>query len=353
MNKPVAVSILAASLLAGGADAANPGLLDLAMPDAKVLMGVQVRRILASPFGESLQAQLGAQAPEMAQLIAATGFDPFGDLEEILIASPGGNDAPSLLAVRGSFDPVVQSQRLRQSGRVLDVVDGIEVFTGLRSNKDGPPQGWAFLDATTVIAGDLARLRDAIRNRHVAAALDPEIRREIGALSARYDVWVVAETPSDALAGRLPSGDSPQAPQAMNLQSMRRFSGGLRFSPDMEIAAELLARSEKDAAELAGAMRILAGLFQAQQAKQGGRPGPNLLERLQISVDGGAVRLALTIPEAELREALERHAARAATAPARPSSPPKVAPGRNPNEIIIQSSPKDMGTVVIPVPNKP
>lgn len=351
--KPCIVAVLVAvSLLARGVSAADPGLLELAMPDAKVLMGIDVRHILASPVGEMVKAQLGSQTPDMAKLMEWGGFDPFRDLDEILIASPGGQkNRPALVAVRGSFNPVALTRQLKEAGTVLDVINGIEILAGPKPNRDTPVHGMAFLDASTVVAGDLASLRQAIHNRGAGVQINPEMRDEVEAISAQYELWLIAEAPSDALAGKLPSGDASQMPQLKSFQSIRRFSGGLRFSPDMEIAAEMLARSQKDAEELASAIRLLAGLFQANQAKEGSRAGPNLLDTLQITVEGSALRLSLTIPEAELREAFERQAAKAGTAPAqRPR--PKVAPGRNPNEIIIESSPKDMGTVVITVPNQ-
>src|ERR1041385_4058545 len=89
------------------AQAADPQLLNLVMPDAKVLAGVNVDQAKTSPFGQYLIGQMNAQQdPKLQELIAATGFDPTRDVHEILVASAGGpNQHTGLFVARGSFDP--------------------------------------------------------------------------------------------------------------------------------------------------------------------------------------------------------------------------------------------------------
>ena len=81
MNRHTIVPILTvlASATAGAAE--DLDLLDLIMPDAKVVFGVQVPQTLASPFGQyAITHLLGTEA--LTRFAATTGFDPQRDLQE-------------------------------------------------------------------------------------------------------------------------------------------------------------------------------------------------------------------------------------------------------------------------------
>ena len=87
--------------------AADPTLLNLVMPGARVFAGVNVERILASPIGKEIDSKIREAAPQFQEILNQTGFDPRRDLKEILIvATAQGQNGPSLLLVRGSFDAV-------------------------------------------------------------------------------------------------------------------------------------------------------------------------------------------------------------------------------------------------------
>src|SRR5690242_10879057 len=97
----LAVTLLSA--MAALASPADPQLLKLVMPDAKVVSGVDLDRIKAAPFGQFFLSQLPADAA-FEQFVAATGFDPRRDVHEVLMASPGDPQRKSgLLLVRGAF----------------------------------------------------------------------------------------------------------------------------------------------------------------------------------------------------------------------------------------------------------
>ena len=74
-----------ALILAGGVSsvwaAADPQLLGLLMPDAKILAGVQMGQAKASPFGQFVLSQAGPNA-QFDQLKAATGFARLGIAED-------------------------------------------------------------------------------------------------------------------------------------------------------------------------------------------------------------------------------------------------------------------------------
>jgi len=100
------VLVMAAAL----APAADQSLLNMVMPEAKVLVGVDVDHARDSVFGRFMLAQIGKEDASLAKMTEASGFDPKRDLHEILIASmddmvpntkmPGNG----LIMLRGNFD---------------------------------------------------------------------------------------------------------------------------------------------------------------------------------------------------------------------------------------------------------
>src|ERR1700679_3612654 len=95
-------------LLAAAASASaaiDPVLLNLVMPDAKVLSGIQVDQSVASPFGQYLLSQMQSSDAGFLQFVAATGFDPTHDLTQILAATgdTAANPNDVVLLGRGSF----------------------------------------------------------------------------------------------------------------------------------------------------------------------------------------------------------------------------------------------------------
>src|SRR5215831_10755875 len=89
----------------GVLSAADPQLLNLVMPDAKVLAGVNVEQAKGTQFGQYVLNQLQTTDADMQKLIAATGFDPRRDVREVLVASDGAPQSKKGLALaRGNFD---------------------------------------------------------------------------------------------------------------------------------------------------------------------------------------------------------------------------------------------------------
>src|SRR5664279_1243671 len=100
--------ILTATLLtafSGALSAADPQLLNLVMPDAKVLAGVNVEQAKGTQFGQFILNQMQTQDSQRQQLALLTGFDPRRDVRELLVASdgvPGGKTGLALAS--GTFD---------------------------------------------------------------------------------------------------------------------------------------------------------------------------------------------------------------------------------------------------------
>jgi hypothetical protein len=100
--------LLSATLLAGFSgvlSAADPQLLNLLMPDAKVIAGVNVEQAKGTQFGQYVLNQIQSQDAEMQKLITLTGFDPRRDVREVLVATDGtAQSKVGLGLARGTFD---------------------------------------------------------------------------------------------------------------------------------------------------------------------------------------------------------------------------------------------------------
>src|SRR5262245_34973109 len=94
-----------AGVLPAPAGAADPQLLSLVMPDAKILAGVNVEQARNSLFGQYVLSTIQPDNPELQALVNLTGFDPRRDVHELLVATnsgPGGKSGVAL--ARGTFD---------------------------------------------------------------------------------------------------------------------------------------------------------------------------------------------------------------------------------------------------------
>jgi hypothetical protein len=321
-------ALLALAPLASAADSA---LLDLIMPDAKVVFGANVSRIVASPLGKSFTAGKEAQVrAALAGITAATGFNPARDLEEVLVASTGGpKDAPTLVLLRGIFDTERVRAFAQNNGAQVSNYNGTEMFTGARNMGAEKVSGaFAVLDQSIAIGGPLEQVRAAIRRRHLGAKISPDLSRKIAALSENYDVWAVSLAPASGLASRL--GDSRAGATAEMLKAIEQFSGGVKFGDGFEFAAEILSHTQGDAERLGGGLQTFAAILQSD-------PRTKCPDCLKIRVEEATVHVSLIVPASVIQQSLQAR------------NKPRVEAPAN-TDIVIQSSPGDMGTVKLAQP---
>ena len=101
MNARLLTTATLVSVLTGvlPARAASPQLLNLVMPDAKVLAGVNVDSAKSSPFGQYVLSQMQLQDPHLQEITTLTGFDPTRDVHELLVAT---NSTPARASIPAS-----------------------------------------------------------------------------------------------------------------------------------------------------------------------------------------------------------------------------------------------------------
>ena len=347
---------LAAGLPILGA-AADPEMMNLVMPDASMVMGVNIARIMASPIGSAIaeamhqgiakqpKAELAKAKPELQEQIALlTNIDWSQDVRDILIAGGNGKSSPALMIVRSSLDPARIRALRAFTGDTVEY-EGVLI---LASSKPGNAV-IAFLDNGIVLIGQMSDVKSAIGRRSQHTALPAALAAQVAKYS-RYDIWSTATgTFTAPLQGR--AVENPAAEQVSQyLAKIAAFNGGLRLSPDFELSADIEASTEKAAAEMAEGLRWLTSTVKSQ-AKNAGKGGSGL-EGLKYELNGKRILLSLRVPEEQIRAGLQQmravqqgqtEAARQTTPLAAPASgtPPPPA-----GTIRVQSS---EGTVLIPV----
>jgi hypothetical protein len=309
-----------ALLLAAHGFAAESGLPDFLPPGTKVMFGVQVQRILNSSLAQGVTpgaaagalpgalpggASLGA---DWQKIVALTGFDPFKDIDEVLIASAAEGQSPPMLVIAlGKFN-------LERFSANASPYHSVPVLTTAKSSTGTV----ALLDASTAILGDLAEVHAAIDRRGPRGQLGPALAARVNDLRARYDIWGFGNGIANLM---------PPSPQPSGMDSIDRFQFGISITHGLELAGEVHARSLKDAQQLKQAAQFLELMMKSQ-------PGGDSA-KLDIHEDHGTLKLALTISEEELKKAVEaqRAALAARKAPGGgvkiTTSTPQAKPGYN------------------------
>jgi hypothetical protein len=300
--------LVAASLAACAAD---QDLVNLMMPDANVVSGIQVQRSLASPFGQYVLGQMQKNDQGLQSFISQTGFDPRRDLTEIVAASGGTPQASTaLVAARGTFDQSKISASLGKMNPGTTQYKGVTVYT---HQDPKSTKGIAFLGDTIAVMGDLSAVEGAIDRSGGCSSASPclgaGMQSQISSLSTAEDAWFLT---TSALGSMLASKIPPNAnlPNGINgnlVQSIQQASGGIKFGDMVALTIQAVARSPQDATSLADVVRFLMGMVQMNQnAKNPALTA--LVNSLQLSTTGNTMTVSLSLPETQIEQAFVEHA---------------------------------------------
>ena len=262
MSRHAIVPGLALLMAATASAAVDPALLNLMMPDAKVLFGVRVPQTLGSPFGQyALNHLLGAQA--LTRFSAATGLDPQRDLQEVLVASatPGipGDGSDALILVRGNVC-TREIRRGRDPNR----------RSRLRLSRCAGDQA-ATTGSTSVRVSRLFHFGNCRRTyieRCYRPACEPEqlcgASRAKSAGCERDRRCLVRH--GNAFGGPDPATSAAGFDPAALLRSVIETRAGLHFdSNGVTVVAEALTHSDAEAQGLAGILKLAAGMVRERQ----------------------------------------------------------------------------------------
>ncbi len=271
-------AILAGLFLWGvAAFAADPALLNLVMPNAKVLAGINVTNAIASPFGKFIRGRIAANRRPSPGF-----FDPLSDATEYLLAINADPSSPELLVLAsGTFSPAqIAATAANRADLEVQTYDGDTLIVNTNPQAKGV-RAVAFIGVSIALTGDVTDVKAALDRSTTVNSIDPALAAQVNALSANNDVWVAS---SVGLPGR----------KMQALQAIQSFNGGLKFGANVTGNLQAVANSPQNAAALVSVIQLMA-----TAAKN------PVLQNIQVSAADSAVTLSLTLPETEAEAQVE------------------------------------------------
>jgi hypothetical protein len=306
LSRFACLALLASS---GAFAAVDPALMNLVMPDAKVLTGIQVDQSQASPFGRYVLSQMQFNDEGFQRFMNATGFDPRRDLREVLAAGTGQPDEHSGVVLgRGVFQPVRISAAAVAAGGTVTPYRGIDILSGRDAHG-----AVAFLDASIAVMGPPAMVREAIDRRLSGATFSGPLAQKANAASTTNHAWFVTVTPlSEFLHGRLANNPNLSGvSDSALLQNVLETSGGVNFGAGgVTISADAVTSSNQNAQALVDVMKFLVSLI--HNNPQAG----TLANAVTFSTSGPVMHMSLSLPEDQVEQLFMPRAARAKKAAA-------------------------------------
>jgi hypothetical protein len=301
MNARILTTATLTTLFAGllPATAADPQLLNLVMPDAKVLAGVNVDQAKASPFGQYVLSQMQLHDTHLAELTTATGFDPTRDVHELLVASSssGAGQHTGLVLARGNFDPARINALAISKGAASEAYNGVTILEDPKQQS-----GLAFLNATMVAAGDLANLKAAIDRQTVSSSsLPAPVIVQVNQWSSTQDAWAVITVPPTSLhpaAGMPPIPGLGTSNQNNAFQGIQQAAGGVKFGTNVVVTGQAQAATAQDATQIGDTFKLLASLAQLQSNSD---PRVTALaQSLTVNTNGTVLNVSVSLPQDQL-----------------------------------------------------
>ena len=290
--------------------AIDPGLLNLVMPDAKILTGLNVDAASVSPFGQYLLSRMQPNDPGFLKFISATGFDPRHDLREILAATSANSGG--LILGRGTFQVPQILATATAEGGIITVYNTISIIGGPGAGSGAV----AFLDNSTAAIGDLASVKGAIDRRGASQpAVDATLAQKATDASSANQAWFATTSPlSDFLNGKLDNPNLGNLSQNNLFQSILQSSGGVNFaSGGVVITGDAVTASNQNAQSLVDVLKFLVSMVSGNNDQF-----KTLAAAATFTANGAVAHMNLSLTEDQAEQLFTLTPARTAAA-ARPA----------------------------------
>src|SRR5713226_6164230 len=194
-------------LLAAVGAAAQTNTWELGHPDAKLLVGIDLKSLRESAVGQSVRSQWNAQPQQIGPAALALGF--LEQIDRIFISSPSLSSSPIKTAGKTVGTAATKTTAANENPPFLLVVEGtlplqqllaflpgtahryrdIDVYRGAKAGD----ANMAMLDARTIVLGDEKSVIAAIDRRGHTAPPASSILSRAKALASTHDIWIIAE----------------------------------------------------------------------------------------------------------------------------------------------------------------
>jgi hypothetical protein len=285
---------------------ADPMLLNLVMPDAKALAGVNVQQAKGTVFGQFILNQMQTTDTHLQELMTLTGFDPRRDVRELLVATAGDMKTPTGLALaRGTFDVAKITGAAAQHGAVTEVYGSTTII-------EDPEQkgGVAFPDSSTMVAGDIASVKGAIDRLTAAQPLPAALLVKINQWSNSEDAWAVSAVGPASLVPAGSGGPSQVSAILQSVQTVQQSAGGVKFGDNVVFSGEATCDTPQSAQTLGDLMRMIINIAQMQTG--GNADAAAVLKGATITVNGNGLKVTASVPQSLFQQMLSPAKAEAA-----------------------------------------
>lgn len=320
-------------LLAAASASAQTNAWDLGHPDAKLMLGINLKNLRESALGQAFRSQMGAQTPQLGPAGMALGF--LEQIDRVFLSSPAissprsktaataapRENPPFLVIVEGML-PVQQLMAFLPGS--LQRYRSVDVFRGAKATDPSI----AALDARTMVIGDEKSVLAAIDRRENPVPAASATLTRARELVSTHDFWMLA---TDDLSKFQPANTtfpSALAGEVKGIDIGMAVHDGFQFEMSMTMA------SETAAAQLMQLVSAQIALAQAQN--------PDVVEavrKLQLGSQGNQIRASISLRKEEFEQQLRNFQAARANAgrssgaplvpPARPRAPqPPAQPGK-------------------------
>lgn len=305
-------AFLAAVVFSGvSAFAADTQLLNLVMPEAQIMAGMNVTTAKISPFGQYVLSQFHSDEKSFQDLVSQTGFDPRQDVTEIMAASAGDlKSKTGLVLARGSFD-AAKIAAAASSGKGNAVVSQYGGATLISMGEQGD-HSVAFIGNSVAVMGDTASVKGAVDRADKVNSISPALAARVQTLSTTLDAWTVTLASLGSLIpSELGGAKGPAAQPLALVKNIESSSGGVKFGANVELSGQAVANNEQNAKALADIVRMVAGfvtLSGGQDPKMAGIA--QIVQTLKVENVGNAVNISASVPEAQLEVLMKMPAAK-------------------------------------------
>ena len=294
-------------LTASASAGVTPALLNLVMPDATVVSGMNVDQSVTSPFGQYILSQMQFNDSKFLQFISSTGFDPRKDLHEILAATPSTGHSVLILG-RGVFNPSMIAGSATAQGGVVTNYRGFNMI-GPPHDQSADPVTLTFIDASTAAMGDSASIKAVIDRKLAGTAYAGTLAPTAVQISATNSAWFATNTSLSNFLSSRQSGNLGSVAQSGMMQNITAASGGVQFgSTEVTVSADAVTDSPQNAQALVDVLKFFVSMI----AGNANAPGSakSLANSAQFSVNGSTAHFSLLLPEAQVEQLLMPQAAK-------------------------------------------
>jgi hypothetical protein len=267
-----------------------PAAAQILPPDANIIIGLDVKRVISSPLYQRFSKEIGPKGFE--ELERRTGLRLDRDLEQVIMAAKAGQNVDYTMFVSGSFDRYKLGRTLEAEKDVTWKQEGSATLYLFREGTQGA-DAMALLSDRTLVIGSAPRVEAAVAS-HVsgtrALRSNAPLMDLLGKLKPGSAIWAVADR--DAL-GSMPTAHLPSPDGGSSSLTLPALSS-IRVTAELDpLVAFEATGGTADAAAAKNLSDIVRGAVALASMQAGLKPELKLAaSAISISTEGSDVHVA-------------------------------------------------------------